>query len=130
MHHILFIQLLSEKTQSGYAKIYDEYAARLYAFVLAVTDDKPKAESVITKTFTSLWDEPPVLSLHHPDPFLFLLQKTMVQLIGKERVSTELRQSITNHMKNLRRQPQLTVVTPRSSQHTAFSNEAMPRPSA
>jgi hypothetical protein len=130
MHHLLFIQLLGEKTESGYRKIYDEYATRLYAFVWAVTEDKLKAEAVISKTFTTLWDEPPVLNLHHPDPFLFLLQKSMSQLIGQETVSTELRQRITNHVKNLRREPQLTIITPQSSLHLAFSNEVMPRPSA
>lgn len=130
MHHLLFIQLLSEKTETGYRKIYDAYATRLYSFVLSVTDDKLKAEDLISKTFTTLWDESPVLSLHHPDPFLFLLQKAMSQLVGDGTGSADLKQRITNQVKNLRRQPQLRVITPRASQRLGFSSEIMPRPSA
>jgi hypothetical protein len=130
MHHLLFIQLLSKKTESGYRRIYDAYASHLYAFILPVVESKSGAEELVIKTFTRLWDEPPVLNLHHPDPFLFLLQNMMMQLTDQGAVSQAIRQNMVNRVKGLRRQPQLTVVRPHSSQGDQASVEFMSRPSA
>jgi hypothetical protein len=130
MHHLLFIQLLSEKTETGYRQIYDVYASRLYAFILPVVESKNGAEEIVSKTFTTLWDEPAVLSLHHPDPFLFLLQKMVQQLAGQGAVSEAIRKNMVNRVKGLRFAPQLTIVTPHASERKQFPDEFMPRPSA
>lgn len=129
MHHLLFIKLLTEKTETGFRQIYDAYASRLFAFILSVTEDKAKAEEMITKTFSCLWDEPPVLNLHHPDPFLFLLQKSMQHLTAPDGSVPGLRQKITQQVKNLRCEPQLKVISPSSSQQ-ALSSDIVTRPSA
>lgn len=130
MHHLLFIKLLSEKTESGYGQIYDAYASRLYAFILPILESKNNAEEVVVKTFTTLWDGPPVLSLQHPDPFLFLLQNMVMQLTDQGAVPGAVRQKIVNRVKALRRQPQLTVVRPHASTHDLTSGGFISRPSA
>lgn len=130
MHHLLFIQLLSEKTETGYRQIYDAYASRLYAFILPVVENKSHAEEIVIKTFTTLWDEPAVLNLHHPDPFLFLLQKMVMQLTNQGMLSETIRKNMITRVKGLRREPQLTIVTPHASQHKQLPDEFMPRPSA
>lgn len=130
MHHLLFIKLLSEKTESGYRQIYDAYASRLYAFILPVVEQKSSAEEVVVKTFTTLWDGPAVLSLRHPDPFLFLLQNMVMQLKDQGTMPVAIRQKIVNRVKELRRQPQLIVVRPHASQQDHPSVGFIPRPSA
>jgi hypothetical protein len=130
MHHLLFIQVLSEKTETGYKQIYDAYASHLYAFILPVVENKKGAEEIVIKTFTTLWDEPAVLSLHHPDPFLFLLQKMVMQLAGQGAISEAIRKNMVNRVKGLRLAPQLTIITPRASQHKQLPDEFLSRPSA
>lgn len=127
MHHLLFIQLLNTKTESGYRQIYDAHATRLYAFILPVMESKSMAEDLLIKTFTGLWDESPVLSLRHPDPFLYLLQKMVSQLPQE---SEAIRQRLVERVKGLRRESQLTVVIPSTSYRHQSEGEFIPRPSA
>lgn len=130
MQNLIFIQLLNEKTESGYRQIYEAYATRLFGFILPVLKSKSIAEELVSNTFTTLWDESPVLSLRHPDPFLYLLQKMVMQLMAQGYATETTRQNIVNRVKSLRRESQLTVVTPHASKHSQFSGEFMPRPSA
>lgn len=130
MHHLIFIQLLNTKTESGYRQIYDAYATRLYGFILPVMDSKHMAEEMIIKTFTGLWDESPVLSLRHPDPFLYLLQKMMGHLPQQLQETESIRQRLVERVKSLRNGPQLTVVVPHHSHHQESAGEFIPRPSA
>lgn len=131
MHHLLFIQLLNEKTEAAYRQVYEAYAKRLYSFIFPIVENKAKAEEIINATFTTLWDEPPVLSLQRPDPFLFLLQKSIRHLLIHEQAHQKnIREHAPSRVKSLHREPHLKVVVSHASSHSRITEELAPRPSA
>ena len=82
-------------TLAEYNKCVDEYADRLYRFILKNIQDTEDAKDIVQETYTRLWTRIDKVSASKVKSYLFsTAYHVMIDMIRKEKRNTEYRQTM------------------------------------